>query len=98
RGLVEPVDDFRPTNPAANEPLLAELARHLRDVNYDLKAFTRTLLNSRAYQLTSRAVPGNAADAQNFSHAAAKALPAEVLLDAISQATGVPEKFNGWPE
>jgi Protein of unknown function (DUF1553)/Protein of unknown function (DUF1549)/Bacterial Ig-like domain (group 2) len=98
RGLVEPVDDLRATNPATNEPLLAELAKHLRDAKYDLKAFTRTLLNSRAYQLTSKPAPGNEEDAQNFSRASAKAMPAEVLLDAISQATGVPEKFNGWPE
>lgn len=98
RGLVEPLDDFRATNPATNEPLLAELARHMREVKYDLKAFTRTLLNSRAYQLSSRPAPGNADDQQNFSHAIAKAQPAEVLLDAISQTTGVPEKFNGWPE
>jgi hypothetical protein len=98
RGLVEPLDDLRPTNPATNEPLLAELTKHLRDLKYDLKAFTRTLLNSRAYQLTSRTIAGNADDAQNFSHAAAKAMPAEVLLDAISQTTGVPEKFNGVPE
>jgi hypothetical protein len=98
RGLVEPLDDFRPTNPATNEPLLADLAKHFRDSKYDVKAFTRTLLNSKAYQLTSRPVPGNADDTQNFSHAAAKALPAEVLLDAISQATGSPEKFNGVPD
>ncbi len=97
RGLVEPLDDFRPTNPATNEPLLAELSKRLRDTKYDVKAFTRALLNSRAYQLTSRPVEGNADDAQNFSHMAAKAVPAEVLLDAISHATGVPEKFNGWP-
>ena len=98
RGLVEPLDDFRPTNPATNEPLLSDLAKHLRNANYDLKAFTRTLLNSRVYQLTSRPVPGNADDAQNFSHATSKAIPAEVLLDAISQTTGVPEKFNGVPD
>jgi hypothetical protein len=98
RGLVEPLDDFRATNPPTNEPLLADLAKHLRDHKYDLKAFTRTLLNSRAYQLASKPLPGNADDAQNFSHAAAKSLPAEVLLDAIGQATGVPEKFNGVPE
>ena len=97
-GLVEPLDDMRATNPASNEPLLAELAQHLRAVKYDLKAFTRTLLLSRAYQLSSRSLPANADDEQNFSHAATKALPAEVLLDAISKVTGVPEKFNGWPE
>lgn len=97
RGLVEPIDDLRATNPATNEPLLDDLARHLRECKYDLKAFTRTLLNSRVYQL-GPATKANIDDAQNYSHAVARALPAEVLLDAISQATGVPEKFNGWPE
>ncbi|RPI89673.1 MAG: DUF1549 domain-containing protein [Planctomycetaceae bacterium] len=98
RGLVEPIDDLRETNPATNEPLLFALERHLRDVKYDLRAFTGTLLNSRAYQLSFQTNASNAADQQNFSHVRAKALPAEVLLDAISQATGVPEKFQGWPE
>lgn len=98
RGLVEPIDDLRLTNPASNEPLLNELAKHLRDRKYDLKAFTRTLLNSRLYQLSSNSTPSNAADEQNFSHASYKAVPAEVLLDAIGQATGTPEVFNGWPE
>ncbi|HEV3005594.1 MAG TPA: DUF1549 and DUF1553 domain-containing protein, partial [Pirellulales bacterium] len=98
RGLVEPLDDLRATNPATNEPLLVALAGHMRGVKFDLKAFTRTLLNSRAYQLSSRANESNAGDLQNFSHAAQKALPAEVLLDGICQVTGVPEKFNGWPE
>jgi hypothetical protein len=97
RGLVEPIDDLRVTNPATNEPLLQELATHLRAVKYDLKAFTRTLLNSRLYQLAPTTTVSNAADEQNFSHAAHKALPAEVLLDAIGQATGSPEVFNGWP-
>jgi hypothetical protein len=98
RGLVEPLDDLRATNPATNEPLLEELTKHLREAKFDLKAFTRTLLNSRLYQLSSRTLESNAGDEQNFSHAQPKAIPAEVLLDAISQATGVPEKFNGWPE
>ncbi|HUR54464.1 MAG TPA: DUF1549 domain-containing protein [Gemmataceae bacterium] len=98
RGLVEPIDDIRATNPASNEPLLAALAAHLREKKYDVKAFTKTLLLSRAYQLSSEALPGNAADEQNFSHAAVKPMPAEVLLDAVSQVTGAAEKFNGWPE
>ena len=98
RGLVEPIDDMRETNPPTNEPLLDALAEHLREVDYDLKALTRTLLNSRVYQLSLQTNESNATDAQNFSHATYKALPAEVLLDAISQATGVPEKFDGWPE
>jgi hypothetical protein len=98
RGVVEPIDDMRDTNPATNEPLLKALADHLQDVNFDLKAFTRTLLNSRVYQLSSRSNASNRDDNQNFSHAIYKALPAEVLLDAISHSTGVPEKFNGWPQ
>jgi hypothetical protein len=98
RGLVEPIDDLRATNPATNEPLLDALAQHLREVKFDLKAFTRTLLNSTVYQLSSETNDTNATDRQHFSHAIPKALPAEVLLDAVSQTTGIPEKFNGWPE
>jgi hypothetical protein len=97
RGLVEPIDDIRATNPATNEPLLEALSTHLREVNYDLKAFTRTLLRSRTYQLSSQSNILNADDQQNFSHALDKPLPAEVLLDMFSQTLGVPEKFNGWP-
>ncbi len=98
RGLVEPIDDMRDTNPASNEPLMNALADHMREVKYDLKAFTRTLLQSRVYQLSAQSNASNEDDFQNFSHAAYKTLPAEVLLDAISQVTGVPEKFNGWPD
>ncbi|MDA1049405.1 MAG: DUF1549 domain-containing protein [Planctomycetota bacterium] len=98
RGLVEPIDDMRDTNPASNEPLLDALAGHLHEVKYDLKAFTRTLLQSRVYQLSSQSNASNESDLQNFSHAAYKTLPAEVLLDAISQCTEIPEKFNGWPD
>ncbi len=97
RGLVEPVDDLRASNPATNEPLLDALAEHLRDTGYDLKAFTRTLLNSRVYQASGETNETNVADEQYFSHAESRALPAEVLLDAICQVTGSPEKFNGWP-
>ena len=98
RGLIEPIDDLRETNPATNEPLMQALTQHMREVKFDLKAFTKTLLNSRVYQLTAETSDSNETDEQNFSHAAWKSLPAEVLLDAISQSTGVPEKFNGWPE
>lgn len=97
RGLVEPLDDLRATNPATNEPLLEALAEHLRALRYDLRAFTRTLLTSRLYQLDSSPLPGNAGDEQHHSHATYRALPAEVLLDAIGQVTGVGEQFQGWP-
>jgi hypothetical protein len=98
RGLVEPLDDMRATNPASNEPLLDALAKHMRESKFDLKAFTRTLLNSRLYQLAGKRNDEKVDDEQNFSHAQPRAVPAEVLLDAICQATGVPEKFSGWPE
>lgn len=97
RGLVEPIDDLRATNPATNEPLLDELTQHLKQVKFDLIALTRTMLNSRVYQLGAD-TSANRDDEQNFSHVISRTLPAEVLLDAISQTTGVPEKFNGWPE
>lgn len=97
RGLVEPIDDIRETNPPTNPALMDALASHMRDLNYDMQAFTRTLLNSRVYQLSSTSLPTNADDQQNFSHFIQKSQPAEVLLDAISQCTGVPEEFNGWP-
>ena len=98
RGLVEPVDDIRETNPATNEPLMEALSRHMVDVKFDMRAFTKTLLQSRVYQLGSASNDSNRDDQQNFSHAAYKAIPAEALLDAISQTTGIAEKFNGWPE
>ena len=97
RGLVEPIDDLRATNPATNEPLLDALAKQLRETNYDLRALTRLILNSQVYQLSSATNDSNRDDRQHFSHASPKPLPAEVLLDAVCQATGVPEKFNGWP-
>jgi hypothetical protein len=88
---------MRDTNPATNESLLEALAQHMRDTDYDLRQFTRTLLESRAYQLSTETNPTNELDDQNFSHAAHKTLDAEVLLDAISRVTGVAERFNGWP-
>ena len=98
RGLVEPVDDLRETNPASNEPLMKALTAHMIEVRYDLKAFTKTLLNSQVYRLSSVPEPSNELDDQNYSRAAWKPIPAEVLLDAISQVTEVPEEFNGWPK
>ena len=98
RGLVEPIDDMRATNPATNEPLLNSLADFLVENQFDLKALTRAILNSRAYQLGTLPNKSNSMDEQNFSHASWKPLPAEVLLDAISQATETSEHFNGWPE
>ncbi len=98
RGPVEPVDDLRSTNPASNEPLLAWLAEQVVTEDYDLKAVMRLILNSSVYQLSSAANETNADDAQNYSHFLVKRLPAEVLLDAVCQVTGVPESFPGMTE
>ena len=93
RGLVEPVDDFRLGNPATHPRLLQRLARDFRDHGYDLKHLIRRIVLSRTYQLSSRAHRENRDDSVNYSHALPRALEAEVLLDAISAATGVPEDF-----
>ncbi len=97
RGLVDPVDDIRATNPASNEPLMNFLTDYLKTNQFDLKKLTTLILNSTTYQLSSITNESNVQDGQNFSHAMWRSLPAEVLLDAISQVTGVPEEFNGWP-
>ena len=97
RGLVEPEDDLRSTNPPTNEPLLALLSQSLIHLDFDLKALMRLILKSRTYQLASETNSSNQDDEQNFSHHYVRRLPAEVLLDAISQATGEPELFPGRP-
>ena len=97
RGLVEPVDDFRLTNPPSNPELLDALAAHLVESGYDLRALIRAIAASRTYQLSSQPNETNAADQQNYSRALFKRLNAEVLLDAVCQVTGVPEKFDGVP-
>jgi hypothetical protein len=97
-GLVEPVDDLRATNPPTNPELWKALNREFVARKYDLRALMRVILNSRAYQLSSATRPGNATDARFYSHYYARRLPAEVMLDAICDATGVPEKFDGYPQ
>lgn len=97
KGLVEPEDDLRSTNPATNEPLLDWLALQVVENRYDLKAVMRLILNSRVYQLTADPNDTNRDDEQNFSHHFVRRLPAEVLLDAISEVTGSPELFPGRP-
>ena len=97
RGLVEPVDDLRSTNPASNEPLLDHLAAEVVRHRFDLRQVMRSILNSRVYALSSVANESNVDDVQNYSHRIVRRLPAEVLLDAICQATGRPEVFAGLP-
>jgi hypothetical protein len=99
RGLVEPLDDLRPTNPACSPELLDALAKDLIVHNFDLKHLLRTILRSRAYQLESVETPGNAADASDvyFTRYHAKRLTAEQLADAVDFATGTREKYRGLP-
>jgi hypothetical protein len=96
-GLVEPVDDIRASNPPSNPELWQALNRDFVGHHFDLKHLMRMILNSRTYQLTSATRPGNETDARFYSHYYARRLPAEVLLDALSQSTGVPEEFTGYP-
>ncbi|HJT77700.1 MAG TPA: DUF1549 and DUF1553 domain-containing protein, partial [Gemmataceae bacterium] len=94
RGIVDPVDDFRTTNPPTHPELLDELARRFREGGYDLKALIRTIVQSRTYQLSGATNPTNRADEINYSRARPRALDAVVLLDAISRVTGVEEQFT----
>ncbi len=89
RGIVEPVDDFRVTNPASNPELLDALAREFVDRKFDLKAVHRSILNSRTYQQSSRPNQYNATDTANFARFYPKRLMAEQIFDSISQATDI---------
>jgi hypothetical protein len=94
RGIVDPVDDFRSTNPPTHPELLARLAEEFRSHNHDLRHIIRTIVTSRTYQLSGRPNATNRGDRTNYSHAQPRALDAEVLLDAICDVTGVPEVFT----
>lgn len=97
RGIVDPVDDFRASNPPSNEPLLEALARDFVTHGYDLKHLMRTILQSHLYQLTSLPNEHNVGDTRNFSRAYRRRLPAEVLLDAVADVTATPGTFQGLP-
>ncbi len=98
RGLIEPEDDLRSTNPATNEPLLKYLESQVISTDFDLKAIMLEMVTSRTYQLDSTANDTNYDDHQNYSHYASKRLPAEVLLDAINSACGTSEILVGMPQ
>jgi hypothetical protein len=97
RGLVEPVDDLRATNPPSNPALLDALANDFIKSGYDLKHLLRTILRSRLYQLDSQPTRANASDSRFYSHHPVKRLAAEALLDAVDAATGVQTKFPKVP-
>ncbi|MBM3837292.1 MAG: DUF1553 domain-containing protein [Verrucomicrobia bacterium] len=97
RGLVEPIDDFRATNPPSHPELLDALARDFIEHGFDLRHLVRVIVASRTYQLSSEPNESNADDEANYSHVLVRRLTAEQLLDAQSQVAGVPLRFAGLP-
>ncbi|MBO0699677.1 MAG: DUF1553 domain-containing protein [Zavarzinella sp.] len=97
KGIVDPVDDFRDSNPPSNDELLDALAKDFVAHKFDLRHVVRTILNSRTYQLSAEPNDTNKDDGKYFSHAVTKLLSAEQLLDALCDVTAVPEKFAGLP-
>ena len=93
-GLVDPVDDLRVSNPASNEPLLAALADFLVARRFDLKALMREILVSQTYRRSGQALPENRDDTRHLARFLLRRLPAEVLSDAISDVTRVPDSFT----
>jgi hypothetical protein len=97
RGIVEPVDDFRSSNPPSQPELLDALAAEFVRLGYDRKELIRTILRSRTYQLSAQGDAAADPDNRYFARASVRPLGAEQLLDSISRATGVPEPFAGFP-
>ena len=93
RGMVDPVDDFRSTNPPSHPDLLAALADDFQTHGYDLRRLIRSIVRSRTYQLSSIPNQTNEHDTTNYSHFLPKPLDAEIYLDAISQVTGVTDEI-----
>jgi Protein of unknown function (DUF1549)/Protein of unknown function (DUF1553) len=97
RGIIEPVDDIRASNPPVNPALLDALTKDFVDHKYDLRHLIRTIVNSRTYQLSFNANVWNVDDETNFSHALPRRLNAEQLFDGISIATGAKPFFKEVP-
>ena len=98
RGIIDPVDDIRASNPASNPALLDALTQDFVKGGFDLRKLMRTIVQSRTYQLSVASNKWNEDDTMNFSHARARRLSAEQLLDAVAIATGSRPKFSGMPE
>ena len=94
RGIVEPVDDLRISNPASNEPLLQAISEHLAKNDYDLKSLMRLILRSETYRRSSTPLPENEGDQKYYSRYYPRRLMAEVLQDAITSVTRVSPKYN----
>ncbi|MEZ6122454.1 MAG: DUF1549 and DUF1553 domain-containing protein [Planctomycetaceae bacterium] len=97
KGIIDPVDDVRVSNPPVNAELLAELGKRFTEYNYDFRRLVRDICTSRTYQLSTQVNPSNASDHRNFAHAELRRLRAEVMLDCITQITTTTDKFPGLP-
>lgn len=97
-GIVDPIDDFRATNPPSNPELLEALRLEFVNSNYSVRHLMRLILNSRAYQLSSEENDTNRVDETMFSHAVPRRLTAEQTLDAVSQVLQAPAVFGGHPK
>jgi hypothetical protein len=97
RGIIDPVDDIRASNPPSNPVLLDALTKDFVAHDFDLRQLMRTIANSRTYQESIATNEWNAQDTENFSHAVPRRLSAEELMDALAQATGVRPVFPDAP-
>ena len=97
RGIIDPVDDIRASNPASNPALLDALTKDFLDHDFDLRQLMRTIANSRVYQSSIATNEWNQNDTDNFSHAMPRRIGAEALMDALALATGVRPAFPEAP-
>jgi hypothetical protein len=97
RGIVDPIDDMRVTNPPTNPELLDALAKELIDSKFSLKHLVKVIVKSRTYQLTSTPNEFNKHDKQSFARFYPRRMSAEVLYDAVAQVTNTPASFGGLP-
>jgi len=94
KGIIDPVDDIRSSNPPSNAPLLDALTKDFVAHDFDVRYILKVMLNSRVYQLSARTTPTNAEDMVNFSHRLPRRLSAEQILDTLSQVTGIKQAFR----
>jgi hypothetical protein len=97
RGIIEPVDDVRISNPASNPELLDELGKRFVAYHYDFRKLVRDICTSRTYQQASETNESNQEDLRNFSHAAVRRIKAETFNDCIDEITQTRQKFPGLP-
>src|SRR5687767_10318315 len=98
KGIIDPVDDIRASNPPSNPALLEALTPHFVANNFDLRDLMRTIVSSRTYQASIVTNEWNTTDRDNFSHAIPRRLSAEELMDAVASATGARPRFPDVPE